>query len=145
VKLEVGTTKNKDGRLVVLPAELRDIIQEQRARTSSLERQQRRIIPWVFHRNGEPIKDFRVVWANACHKAAHGTRHFHDFRRTGIRNMIRRGITEPVAMKISGHKTADVFRRYNITTVDDLREAAHKMSGIVPGIVPQNPGEAGGK
>jgi integrase len=58
-RLEVGTTKNKEGRLVYFPDELHEVIRDQRAKTSDLERIQGRIIPWVFHRDGEPIKDFR--------------------------------------------------------------------------------------
>jgi integrase len=119
VRLDPGETKNDEARTLYMDEEL---WKEMRMLHSK-----RRIgCPYVFHRNGMPVRDFRDSWDSACAQAKVEGKFFHDFRRTAIRNMVRAAVPERVAMKISGHKTRSVFDRYNIVSDEDLREAARR-------------------
>src|SRR4030095_1199101 len=79
-----------------------------------------------------PVQEFRKSWKAACAAANVPGRLFHDFRRTASRNLRRRGISEEIAMLITGHKTRAMFSRYNITDEADLRGAGIKAFGQGP-------------
>jgi hypothetical protein len=52
----------------------------------------------------------------------------HDFRRTAARNLIRAGISETVAMKLTGHLTRNIFERYAIVEEGMLQEAGARLA-----------------
>ena len=79
--------------------------------------------PWD---DGSPVRDFRVAWSKICNLAKVPVL-LHDFRRSAIRNMIRAGVPEKTAMRISGHVTRAVFDRYDIGSDADLAEAAERI------------------
>ena len=101
--------------------------------------------PFVFHRDGQPLVDFRKAWATACIEAgffrvagrsAHPagklpTKLFHNLRRSAVRNMVRAGVPQSVAMGISGHRTAAVFMRYAITAEEQKREALQRTEAFL--------------
>ena len=146
ITLNPGETKNENAR-TIYPNE--ELMKEMK----SVYANRRLGCPYVFHRGGKQIKRITRAWKTACIKiglceplrddngnpivrktkkdkgkvAMVPTKLFHDFRRTGVRNMIRAGIPERVAMMVSGHKTRSVFDRYNIVSDQDLKEAARKM------------------
>ena len=74
-----------------------------------------------------PLRSFYTCWDQACTEAGCLGRIPHDMRRTAVRNLNKAGVPETVAMKITGHKTRSVFDRYDITSEEDLAEAAHKL------------------
>jgi len=149
LRLEPGTTKNDEGRIVYLPAELKTALAAQVARGEALQRRLGRIIPWLFpHLRGAkqanvgrcrvPVlgdrrRDFRKAWLTACRTAQVPGRLRHDFRRTAVRNMVNAGVPERVAMQVTGHRTRSVFDRYHIVSPADLQDVARRLTGTISG------------
>ncbi|MBI1875504.1 MAG: site-specific integrase [Acidobacteria bacterium] len=141
VRLDRGTTKNGEGRVLYLTPELQRLLEQQRELADRVQREKGMIVPFAFfhcsrrkdgelrHLSGQRISQdgFYHAWRRAREAAGHPGRIPHDFRRTAIRNMVRAGIPERVAMALSGHKTRSVFERYNVVSDGDLREAARRL------------------
>jgi integrase len=136
LNLDPGEGKTKEPRAFPFTPELRNIMEAQRERVREIERATGSIIPWVFiHTAGEggrttpgsPIKNFRGAWAKACRAAGVPGRLVHDFRRTAVRNLERAGVPRSAGMKLTGHKTEAVYRRYAIVDSGMLQEAAARL------------------
>ena len=120
IRLEPGTTKNRDGREVLMTDEVCKLLSAL-VHGKSLE-------DYVFTRsNRMPVRDFRVTWKSACAHAGVPDLLFHDLRRTGARNLRRAGVAEGIIMKIGGWRTRSVFERYAIVSRSDMNEAILKL------------------
>jgi len=121
VRLEGNQTKNEDPILLPLPLEVSEIL-------TKLPREGK-----VFN-----ARNLRKAFQAACVKVGLGVKTgpkvwqykgliLHDFRRSGVRNLIRSGVPRRIAMRISGHLTESTFERYNIVDSTDLHEAMAKV------------------
>jgi integrase len=138
IRLDPGATKNREGRVIRLSAELRTLLETQRAEHERLK-QAGHIFRYVSFREvakgrggkkyPKRITTFNKAWKNACKAAGCPGMIPHDLRRTAVRNYIRAGIPQAVAMQLTGHRTYAVFHRYNIVSEGDLLDAAQRMSG----------------
>ena len=111
-------------------AELRSLLTSRREETDRIERLKSIRIPFVFHRNGQRILDIRKSWEIACKNAGLSGTLVHDLRRSAIKIFTERGISEQHGMKLAGHKTPSIYRRYNIVTRDDLKVAVSKLESL---------------
>jgi len=132
ITLHASDTKNKKPRIIYLAGDLYDCLRNQLI----IKEREYPECEYVFFREAvsptgeiqaQPIKNFQAAWRTACKKAKLSGKVFHDLRRSGVRNLVRSGVSETVAMRISGHKTRSIFQRYNITNEEDLKQAAQRL------------------
>ena len=122
-----GETKNREGRtLPILNGEMMDTLR-------SVKEEHHRKWPNETHvflnadGNALQYHMMRKDWDAACTRASLPGLLFHDLRRSAVRNLRRAGVTQKVAREFSGHKTDNVFDRYNISDFEDLKDAAAKL------------------
>jgi len=118
-------SKNREPRIFAFKyhERLERVLKDQRALVSEWERRNGVLCAAVFHWQGERIQKLRRSWTSACRRAGMPGRLVHDFRRTAVRNLIRAGVQQAIAMKITGHKTDSIFRRYLIVDEELLAQA----------------------
>jgi hypothetical protein len=131
IRLRPEAAKTGRGRTVMLEGDLAELIDRRCAARLFEKNGHVRLATLVFHRDGEPVGDFRKAWATACQAAGVPDKLFHDLRRTAARNLVRAGVPERVAMAVTGHLTRSMFDRYNIVSEDDLRMASQKTTMYV--------------
>ena len=132
VRLPGAVTKNKKPLALVLTGQLLALV----ARRWALRVPE---CPYVFHRNGRAIRDFRATWIAACKAVGLSGLFSHDLRRSGARNYRKARVDESVIMRIGGWKTSTMFRRYNIVDENDLTEASERLADFLTTAVTATP------
>src|SRR5258706_3073371 len=107
---------------------LTELLEEQREATRAFERKSGSVCPWVFHRAGHQVAWHYEAWKTACEKAEMPGRLLDDLRRSAVRNLVRAGVSEHVAMTLTGPKTRAIFNRHHIVSSTDQVEAVRKLA-----------------
>jgi integrase len=126
-------SKNREPRIFPFKyhPRLEDVLRQQREFVSRWERKHEQLCTAVFPWGGHVMKKLRRSWMNACRAAGLPGRLLHDFRRTAVRNLIRAGVQQAIAMKITGHKTDSIFRRYLIVDEELLAQATGAVAAYL--------------
>ena len=114
-------TKNGDTRVVPMTPDVH-------AAFSELWKERRLDTPQVFLYKGKPWKNPRTAFAAACRRAGITGLRLHDLRHTASTNLRRAGVDPTTAMKIVGHKSERMHRRYNTVEPEDLRRAVFQLA-----------------
>jgi len=114
IRLKPEDTKTREGRNIPLDKNLIQTLRTVMLKGSKDHN-------YVFTRNGKPIADIRKAFISACTEAKIEGFVFHDFRHTWITNKRREGHDYFKIMAASGHRTMEVFKRYNTVDESDLR------------------------
>jgi integrase len=128
IVLYPGTTKNGDGRALPIYGEMAGWIE--------MAKENRKQFPkcrYLCQRDGKPLGEscVRKAWETACTSVGLPELHFHDLRRSAVRNMDRAGVPRTIAMRVSGHKTESMFNRYNIVSERDVAEVKNRMESYL--------------
>lgn len=145
IRLDVGSTKNREGREVTMTGKVGELLRQAIVGKGAED--------FVLTRRGRPIRDFRQAWRNLCARAGLGSfvcrecglavtakkcecgsrkREYrglipHDLRRSAAKAARRAGVPESVIMQMGGWRTSSMFRRYAIVSSADQRAAVEMI------------------
>lgn len=114
-------TKNGESRTVPMTPEVYRVFTE-------LWQERRLDTQRVFLYKGRPVRDVKTAFDKACRRAGITNLRLHDLRHTASTNLRRAGVDATTAMKIVGHKSERMHRRYNTVEPEDLRRAVSQLS-----------------
>lgn len=129
IRLTAAETKGKKARTIPIYGDMIEWLQIQRETRD----QKYPGCQWVFHYYGRRLGSHLKGWPVACDVAGLPGLHFHDLRRSAVRNLTRAGVPRPIAMAITGHRSESVYSRYDIVSPQDLTIATEKVQRYFEG------------
>ncbi len=114
-------TKNGDTRTVPMTPDVYRVFTE-------LWQERRLDTQRVFLYNEKPMRDVKTAFKKACRQAGVTNFRLHDLRHTASTNLRRAWVDATTAMKIVGHKSERMHRRYNTVEPEDLRRAVSQLA-----------------
>jgi integrase len=120
IRLDVGTTKNGEGREVTMTDCIFRLIEQ-----AVTGKQPEDFL--LTGPDGKPVKNLRRTWTELCSKAGVNGLLVHDFRRSAARNLRRAGVPESIVMSIGGWRTREMFLRYAIVNPVDTALGIKKL------------------
>jgi integrase len=113
IRLGGSRTKNKCARSIPIHPKVKEVL-ETLPRGLHTER--------VFLFQGKPLQEFKNAYRSACKQAGLEDFTYHDLRHCAINNLRLAGNDYFKIMAMSGHKTMNVFKRYNLVTEEELHD-----------------------
>ena len=120
IKFRGVDTKTGEPRIVPITPPVQEILRE-------LSKLRSLTCPYVFQYEGKAIHQVKRSFHTALRKAENKNFRFHDLRHCAATNLRRAGVDTLTAMKIVGHKSEKMHKRYNSVSEADLCLAAKKL------------------
>jgi integrase len=117
ITLLEGETKNDESRILPLSDSLVTLL-------SRVKLREGRVFP--------SKRAMQAAFPKACAAAKIKGLMVHDLRRSAVRNLMHADVQQAVAMKISGHRDATVFQRYNIVDANQTTDAMPRVQRLAP-------------
>lgn len=124
ITLRGKDTKAKEGRVVPMTPLISEALR-------TLKKVRQLHCPFVFLYEGHSVQEIKSSFKGACRRAGIKNFRFHDLRHCAATNLRRAGVDTLTAMKIVGHKSEKMHRRYNSVSQADLIQATQKLNSYL--------------
>ena len=126
ITLDAKDAKSREPRMIHLNDELFEVF-FRRSKIRSIIHNR----VFTFPGRNRPLNTIRHSFKRACLEAGIEDFRFHDLRHTFNTNMRKAGVPESVIMKMTDHRSREMFDRYNTVDKEDAQDALRKFDDFL--------------